>query len=223
MNKALIFSDEDKQFVRDKILDLVISVFKINGEDAWFKMLLEAITTIASVDLPNLWPEFCEQLWIMIWSADSQQVYISVRCWSKIFKYFGYSMKNQACALLWEKLNERIIDLMSLLNDSHTQEALSVRLQWASTMLVNVNLDNFQSYGIIFKDILYSEEAQGDAEIKLSFKLKNKALEFFFSSILEYGNKAVIDYCDYGINESLTTQYLEPVLDYWYNNIENCK
>lgn len=242
-----IISDQDKQFVRDHILELLVQIYKESQLNMRFYQILDSVTTIASVDFPDRWPEFCEKIWMKLSTEESDEIIVASTCCKEIFKYFlkkfGGDGMTQISSLqtyqnplpkIWEKVHLRITELMLLLAHNPSEESFKIRLNCATVLLTNISMENIKDLLQIFKDILLpsdeedcnqstQEETQKGVVSPLSDKLRVKSLKFFLKIFENFGSIDQCEYNEFELFKEINSAYIEPVIDFCANLIKSGK
>jgi hypothetical protein len=212
-------------------------VYAEEGEGLRWRMLMQVVLDVIVVDNHERWPEFYEQMWMMISTENSQNILLAMTCWEKVFKRFEDNRQTAEKSFLWEKLGHRISELMMVFYEAQIDELVQIKTKCASTMLLNVNQGNYLSFSTIFKDILdlelhdlksnqHSDLTKNCTDEQLNemlLKLKTKALKFFLTSAMNFCSYDQVEYSDYIFVKIFTETYFEPIVNFWFSTLKNCK
>lgn len=210
--RFIIIQQEDKEYVRDNIIQLILS----SDSQTVNRQLNYAVECIARTDFPDKWPGLAEQIKELLDSEDESKITLgleSLKSVSKRFE-FEYGVGRKPLEDVVNYLFPRIEAIVGMIQDNTSFEAYTIKYKIADILYVvnQINicdryrsaegfekLMNFYQYSLEcpIDDSLISKTEDTETIVyrksRPEWKLKAVAMHFMFRIFQKYGNPELCD------------------------------
>jgi hypothetical protein len=205
--RFIIIGEEDKMFVRDNILELILQC----KDDDVVRQLNYAVECIVRTDFPDKWPSLGEQIRAYIHTEDETKILLGLESLKSVCKRyeFEYGVGRKPLEEIVNALFPRLEEIVGQVQENISYIAFDIKHRIAELLFVvnqiNVaerystkegfqTLINFYQYALectIDESLISKTEDKDVITIRKDrpeWKVKVVAMRFFFRMFQKYGN-----------------------------------